>query len=118
MPGFWNKEEATLLFLAALLLVVGVTVNAVDRGGAAYFLIGWTPGHANADLFDAVGRYSPLDASNAAVSPAWFDDVPALEARAACFTNSTCDPLEILSAGFGPVAAYCVVRAIERGDLR
>ncbi len=162
MPRGQHREEATLLFLAALLLVVGVIVYAVDRGGAAYFLIGWTPSHGKAELFGPlgdhlpsfvhsmavilvtaavlrpwanllpaivigwvtveclfeIGQISPLDAHVAAGLPAWFDDVPVLEASADYFVNGTCDPLDLLSIGLGAAAAYWVVRTIERGDLR
>ena len=162
MPRGQHREEATLLLLAALLLLVGVIVYAVDRGGAAYFLIGWTSGHGKAELFGPianhlptfvhslamilvtaavlqpwanllptivvgwvtveclfeVGQFSPLDAHVAAVLPAWFDDVPVLEASADYFINGTCDPLDLLSIGLGAAAAYWIVRTIERGDLR
>ena len=53
------KEEATLLFLAALLLVVGVIVYAVDRGGAAYFLTGWIGNHNEAEIFGPIGNHLP-----------------------------------------------------------
>ncbi len=162
MPRGRHKEEATLLFLAALLLVVGVIVYAVDRGGAAYFLIGWTASHGEAELFGPIGNHlptfvhslalilitaavfrpwprllpaivtgwvtveclfeigqiSPLDAHVAAVLPAWFDDVPVLEASADYFIHGTCDPFDLLSIGLGATAAYWIVRVIERGDLR
>jgi hypothetical protein len=152
----------TLLLLAALLLVVGVIVYAVDRGGAAYFLIGWAPSQGKAELFGPLGNHlptfvhslamilvtaavlrpwsnllpaivigwvaveclfeigqiSPFDAHVAAVMPAWFDDVPVLEASADYFLNGTCDPLDFLSIGLGAAAAYWIVRTIERGDLR
>lgn len=157
-----HREETTLLFLAALLLVVGVIVYAVDRGGGAYFLIGWTASHGEAELFGPVGNHlptfvhslaiilvlaavlrpwpkllpavalawfaveclfevgqiSPLDARVAAVLPAWFDDVPVLEASADYFINGTYDPLDILSIALGAAAAYWIVRMTERGDLR
>ena len=157
-----NKEETILLFVAALLLVVGVIVYAVDRGGAAYFLIGWTASHGKAELFGPIGNHfptfvhplalvlmtaavlrpwpnllpgiaigwftveclfelgqlSPLDAHVVAVLPAWFDDVPVLEASADYFLNGTWDPLDVLSIGLGAAAAYWIVRTIERGDLR
>jgi hypothetical protein len=148
--------------VAALLLVVGVIVYAVDRGGGAYFLIGWTASYGEAELFGPVGNHlptfvhsmamilvtaavlrpwpeflpvialgwfaieclfevgqiSPLDAHVAAVLPAWFDDVPVLEASAGYFINGTCDPLDILSIALGAATAYWIVRITERGDLR
>jgi hypothetical protein len=162
MPRGQHREEATLLLLAALLLVVGVIVYAVDRGGAAYFLIGWAPSQGKAELFGPLGNHlptfvhslamilvtaavlrpwsnllpaivigwvaveclfeigqiSPFDAHVAAVLPAWFDDVPVLEASADYFLNGTCDPLDFLSIGLGAAAAYWIVRTIERGGLR
>ena len=162
MPGSQHREEATLLFLAALLLVVGVIVYAVDRGGAAYFLNGWISSHGGVDLFGPLGNHlptfihslamilvvaavlrpwpkllpaivvgwfaieclfevaqiSPLDAHVAAVLPAWFDDVPVLEATASYFINGTYDPLDVFSIGLGAAAAYWIVRTIERGELR
>jgi hypothetical protein len=162
MPRGQHREEATLLLLAALLLVIGVIVYAVDRGGAAYFLIGWAPSQGKAELFGPLGNHlptfvhslamilvtaavlrpwsnllpaivigwvaveclfeigqiSPFDAHVAAVLPAWFDDVPVLEASADYFLNGTCDPLDFLSIGLGAAAAYWIVRTIERGDLR
>lgn len=54
-----HREEATLLFLAALLLVIGVIVYAVDRGGAAYFLAGWTGNRGEAELFGPIGNHLP-----------------------------------------------------------
>ncbi|MGW8369508.1 MAG: hypothetical protein ACWGPN_12635, partial [Gammaproteobacteria bacterium] len=54
-----HREEATLLLLAALLLVAGVVVYAVDRGGAAYFLTGWTGNRGGAELFGPVGNQLP-----------------------------------------------------------
>jgi hypothetical protein len=162
MPRSQQREEATLLILAALLLVIGVIVYAVDRGGAAYFLSGWTAGHSEAELFGAIGNHiptfvhtlalilvtaavlrpwpqllptiafgwiaveclfevgqlSPLDAHVAAAIPAWFNDMPVLEASSDYFINGTCDPLDVLSIGLGAAAAYWIVRTIERGDLR
>ena len=53
------REEATLLLLAALLLVIGVVVYAVDRGGAVYFLMGWSTSHGKAGLFGPVGNHLP-----------------------------------------------------------
>ena len=162
MPGRQHREETTLLLLAALLLVVGVIVYAVDRGGAAYFLFGWTAGHGIAGFFGPIGDHlptfvhplamilltaavlrpwpqllpaialgwftveccfelgqlPPLDAHIAATLPAWFGGVPVLEASADYFLHGTCDPLDVLSIGLGAAAAYWIVRAIERGDLR
>ncbi len=162
MPRGRYKEEATLLFVAVLLLVVGVIVYAIDRGGAAYFLIGWTASHGEAELFGPFGNHlptfvhsmatilvlaavlrpwpkllpaiafswfaieclfevaqiSPLDARVAAVLPAWFYDVPVLEASAGYFINGTYDPLDIFSIALGAAAAYWIVRMTERGDLR
>lgn len=54
-----RREEATLLILAALLLVVGVVVYAVDRGGAAYFLTGWTGNRGAVELFGPIGNHLP-----------------------------------------------------------
>jgi hypothetical protein len=59
MPGSQRKEEVTLLVLAALLLVVGVLVYAIDRGGAAYFLAGWTAGHGGVELFGPFANHLP-----------------------------------------------------------
>lgn len=54
-----HKEEATLLFLAALLLVVGVVVYVIDRGGAVYFLTGWSSNRSEAELFGPIGNHLP-----------------------------------------------------------
>lgn len=59
MPGSQRKEEASLLALAALLLVVGVLVYAIDRGGAVYFLAGWTAGHGGAEIFGPFADHLP-----------------------------------------------------------
>jgi hypothetical protein len=59
MPRSRHREEATLLVLAALLLVVGVIVYAVDRGGAAYFLTGSMASHGEAELFGPIGNHLP-----------------------------------------------------------
>lgn len=162
MPGGQHREEVALLTLAVLLLVVGAFVYAVDRGGTAYFLFGWTASHGTAKFFGPIGDHlptflhslamilataavlrpwprllpaialgwftiecsfelgqlSPLDAYIAATLPAWFGQVPVLEASADYFIHGTCDPLDVLSIGLGTAAAYCIVRLIERGDLR
>ena len=162
MPGSRHSEEVTLLIVAALLLVVGVIVYAVDRGGAAYFLFGWSASHGEVELFGPAGNHlptfihplamilltaavlrpwpellpaiacgwfaidslfelgqlSPLDARVVTFLPAWFEDVPVLEASADYFMNGTFDPLDILSIGLGAVAAYWIVRKIERGEPR
>jgi hypothetical protein len=59
MPGSQRKQEAILLVLAALLLVVGVLVYAIDRDGAAYFLAGWNSGHARVELFGPLADHLP-----------------------------------------------------------
>lgn len=59
MPRSRFREEATLLFVAALLLVVGVIVYAVDRGGAAYFLAGSIASHGGAEFFGPIGNHLP-----------------------------------------------------------
>lgn len=59
MPGSQRKEEASLLALAALLLVVGVLVYAIDRDGAAYFLAGWTAGHGGVEVFGPLADHLP-----------------------------------------------------------
>lgn len=162
MPRSRHREEATLLVLAALLLVVGVIVYAVDRGGAVYFLTGSMASHGEAELFGPIGNHlptfvhslavilvmaavlrpwpqflpfivagwfaveclfevgqsSPLDGHVAAILPAWFDDVPVLEASVDYFINGTYDPLDVFSIALGAAAAYWIVRMTERGDLR
>lgn len=59
MPGSRHKEEAILLVLAALMLVVGVLVYAIDRDGAAYFLAGWTAGYGDGELFGPLADHLP-----------------------------------------------------------
>jgi hypothetical protein len=59
MPGSQHKEEAILLVLAALLLLVGVLAYAIDRGGAAYFLAGWTAGQGGGELFGPLADQLP-----------------------------------------------------------
>jgi hypothetical protein len=59
MPGGQHREEVALLTLAVLLLVVGTFVYAVDRGGAAYFLFGWTTSHGTAGFFGPIGNHLP-----------------------------------------------------------
>lgn len=54
-----DTQESALLLLAALLLVAGVIVYAVDRGGAAYFLNGWASSQRIAGLFGPVGNHFP-----------------------------------------------------------
>ena len=80
-----HREEVTLLVLAAFLLVVGVIVYAVDRGGAAYFLIGWIPGHSRAELFGPIGNHLPTFVHSlamilvtAAVLRPWTNLLPAI----------------------------------------
>lgn len=59
MHGSQRQEEAILLVLAALLLVVGVLVYAIDRDGAAYFLAGWTAGRGEGELFGPLADHLP-----------------------------------------------------------
>ena len=79
------REEATLLLLAALLLVIGVVVYAVDRGGAAYFLIGWTTSHGKVGFFGPLGDHLPTFVHSlamiliiAAVLRPWAQLLPAI----------------------------------------
>jgi len=67
MPRGQHREEATLLFLAALLLVFGVLVYAVDRSCAAYFLTGWDSSHGGAALFGSAGHHLPTFVHSLAV---------------------------------------------------
>lgn len=85
MPRGRHREEATLLFLAAFLLVIGVIVYTADRGGAAYFLHGWTSSHGRLGLFGPVGNHLPTFVHSlamilvfAAVLRPWANLLPAI----------------------------------------
>lgn len=85
MPRGRYREEATLLSLAALLLVIGVIVYVVDRGGAAYFLMGWASGHSDAEFFGPIGNHLPTFVHSlamilimAAVLRPWASLLPAI----------------------------------------
>jgi hypothetical protein len=45
--------------LAALLLATGIAVYALDRGGAVYFLVGWTAASAETSIFGPLGDHLP-----------------------------------------------------------
>jgi hypothetical protein len=59
MPGSQRKEEFILLVLAALLLIVGVLVYAIDRDGAAYFLAGWNASQGGVEVFGPIAGHLP-----------------------------------------------------------
>ena len=48
-----------MLLLATLLLATGVVVYALDRGGAVYFLYGWTAAPAKTSIFGPLGNHLP-----------------------------------------------------------
>ena len=48
-----------MLLLATLLLATGVVVYALDRGGAVYFLYGWTAAPAKTSVFGPLGDHLP-----------------------------------------------------------
>ena len=58
-PGKQRAPEAKALFLATFLLLAGVAVYALDRGGAAHFLSGWSPGPAAPAIFGPLGDHLP-----------------------------------------------------------
>jgi len=61
------------------------------------------------------GQRVPLGERIAALTPAWFADLPVLEAIPAYFARGTFDPLDILSIGLGVVVGYLVVRRVKPG---
>ncbi len=48
-----------MLSLAILLVATGIAVYVLDRGGAVYFLAGWTTVAAQASVFGALGNHLP-----------------------------------------------------------
>jgi hypothetical protein len=48
-----------MLLLAVLLLATGVAVYALDRGGAVYFLHGWTVPAPETSIFGTLGDHLP-----------------------------------------------------------
>ena len=58
-PREQSAPEIKALFLATFLLLVGVAVYALDRGGAAYFLAGWPFGPAAPAIFGPLGDHFP-----------------------------------------------------------
>lgn len=61
------------------------------------------------------GQRAPLGERLAAMTPAWFADLPVLEAIPSYFARGTFDPLDILSIGLGVIGGYLVVRRVESG---
>jgi len=54
-----SKTEISLLWLAALLLGLGVLVYALDRSGTAYFLPSWLGRDPGPAVFGQLGRHLP-----------------------------------------------------------
>lgn len=59
VPARQCRPEVGMLLLAILLLAIGVLVYALDRGGAVYFLSGWTAALVESDLFGPLGNHLP-----------------------------------------------------------
>ena len=155
----YRRGEASLLWIAAFMLFVGILVYAFDRAGTAYFLPTWLAREAGPAVFGALGahlptfihpfafvlitavalrpwprllpaicvwwfalecafefgQWAPLGERIAALTPAWFTDLPVLEAVPAYFARGTFDPLDILSIGLGVIGGYLVVRRVKSG---
>jgi len=59
VPARLCRPEVGMLLLATLLLATGITVYALDRGGAVYFLAGWTTAPAPTSVFGPFGNHLP-----------------------------------------------------------
>jgi hypothetical protein len=59
MPARQCRPEVGMLLLATLLLATGILVYALDRGGAVYFLYGWTATPAKPPIFGPLGDHLP-----------------------------------------------------------
>lgn len=59
VPGKQSAPEVKALLLATLLLLAGIAVYALDRGGAAYFLSGWPAEPAAPGVFGPLGDHLP-----------------------------------------------------------
>ena len=59
MPARQCRPEVGMLLLATLLLATGILVYALDRGGAVYFLHGWTAAPAKTSIFVPLGDHLP-----------------------------------------------------------
>ncbi|MFW2403923.1 MAG: hypothetical protein ACN4GT_04080 [Gammaproteobacteria bacterium] len=59
MAGGKFGSEVRLFWLATLLLIIGIIVYAVDRGGAAYFLPGWLATDGETAIFGPLGDRLP-----------------------------------------------------------
>jgi hypothetical protein len=59
-----------------------------------------------------VGQAAPAALHIAALLPAWFNQVPVLDHVAAYFLRGTFDPLDLVAAGSGVVAAYLILQYI------
>jgi len=57
--GRQRSSEASLLWLAGLLLVLGVIVYALDRGGSTDFLPAWLTREAGPSIFGFAGKHLP-----------------------------------------------------------
>lgn len=54
-----HRPETRLLWVAALLLVIGALVYALDRNSAVYFLPEWLAHDAGLSLFGSLGNHLP-----------------------------------------------------------
>jgi hypothetical protein len=148
-----------LLWIAVVMLSVGILIYALDRAGTTYFVPTWLAREAGPAVFGTLGAHlptfihpfafvlitavalrpwprllpaicvgwfviesafefgqrAPLGERIAAMTPAWFADLPVLEAVPAYFARGTFDPLDILSIGLGVIGGYLVVRRVESG---
>lgn len=59
VPARQCRPEVGVLLLAAILLAAGVLIYALDRGGAAYFLSGWTSAPPPTDFLGPLGNHLP-----------------------------------------------------------
>jgi len=125
VPTRQRGPEIRMLFLATLLLAIGIMVYALDRAGAVYFLPDWTAAPTGTAIFGPLGDHLPTFLHplvfiliTAAVFRPWLRLLPAICATwfAIYFTRGTYDPLDILSIGLGTVIAYPIVRAFLRGE--
>lgn len=85
VPARQRRPEVGMLLLATLLLAIGALVYALDRGGAVYFLSGWTTALADADVFGPLGRHLPTFVHTlafilitAAILRPWPQQLPAI----------------------------------------
>ena len=146
LTGGRQRIEVSLLWLASLLITIGIAVYVVDRGAVVHLPLGnQLPTFVHPFAFILItaavlqpwprllpavcagwfaletafefGQRDPIAVGINAAVPGWFAGVPWLEAIPDYFARGTYDPLDVLSIALGTLAAYGVVRRLQGGAM-